>query len=501
MEIGARMARGAMWMVAWRVSDRTLGLVSTLVLARVLIPADFGLVAMANSVIAVLALLSAFSFDTALIQNHLAQRRHYDTAWTLGVMFGLFDAGVLVALAVPASHFYAEPRLQAVLYCLAATSLIGGLTNVGTVAFRKDLQLEKEFRFQVAKKVIMVITTMILALVFRSYWALVIAALVSSVLGIAISYAMHPYRPRFSLQGWHDLFHFSKWLVITNFLNFLQSRSVDFILGKVSGPRSLGVYNIAYEISNLPTTELVAPISRATFPGYTKLSLDLAVLRSMFLKVTGVIALITVPAGAGIAATSDLIVATALGPKWVDAAPLIALLGFYGVIQSLASNTGSVLLALGKVRALTIILGIQAAILVPALVWGAHRAGPIGVAVATLGVSAVLAPINLWQVFHAIHLRFIEFLAVIWRPLVAAASMYVVVKPLQLSWKVEGLFEQLEQTFVLVALGAIIYVLVVLLLWMLSSRPAGAEEYVLEKLQIRRRLMDRRRRVADQGSD
>jgi O-antigen/teichoic acid export membrane protein len=491
MEIGARMARGATWMVAWRVVDRSLGLVSTIVLARLLVPADFGLIAMAMSVISILELLSAFGFDTALIQNQRAERRHYDTAWTLGVMFGLFNGLVLVALAVPASRFYAEPRLEAVLYCLAATSLFGGAANIGTVAFRKELQLGKEFRFQAAKKVIMVAVTIALAILFRSYWALVFATLVSSGLGIVISYAMHPYRPRFSLAGWHDLFNFSKWLLLINFLTFLHSRSVDFIIGKVSGARSLGLYNIAYEISNLPTTELVAPITRATFPGYTKISLEPAALRVMFVKITGVIALITVPAGAGIAATSDLIVALALGKNWVDASPLIAVLAFYGVIQSLGSNTGAVLLALSKVRVLAFILALQAAILLPALVWGAHRAGVMGVAVATLSAGILLAPINLMQVFRAIGLRYAEFLTAIWRPLVAAAIMYAVVELAQRSWHVETFLEQFQQVLVLVTLGAIVYTSAVLALWRLSSRPAGAEEYVLDKLQITKILRRR----------
>jgi len=486
MEIGARMARGAMWMVAWRVADRTLGLASTIVLARLLVPADFGLVAMAMSVIAVLELLSAFSFDTALIQNQRAERRHYDTAWTLGVMFGLFNALVLVALAVPASRFYAEPRLDAVLYCLAATSLLGGIANIGTVAFRKELQLGREFRFQVAKKVIMVTVTITLAILFRSYWALVIAAVVSSGLGMIISYAMHPYRPWFSLAGWHDLFHFSKWLLITNFLNFLHQRSVDFIIGKISGARSLGLYNIAYEISNLPSTELVAPITRATFPGYAKISVEPAVLRVMFVKITGVIALITVPAGVGLAATSDLIVALALGRNWVDASPLIALLAFCGVIYSLQSNSGAVLVALGKLPALAGILAIQAAILIPALVWGAHEAGVRGAAVATLVVALGLAPFALTLVFRAMDLRYSEFLAAIWRPLVAGAIMYAVVELAQRSWRVDTFLEQLQQALALVTLGAVVYASAVLALWRLASCPAGAEEYVLEKLQITR---------------
>jgi O-antigen/teichoic acid export membrane protein len=291
-----------------------------------------------------------------------------------------------------------------------------------------------------------------------------------------------------SLAGWHDLFKPSRWLLLTNFLNFLHNGSANFIIGKISGAQSLGLYNISYEIANLPTAELVSSISRATFPGYAKIALDPAALRAMFLKVTGVIALITIPAGAGIAATSDRIVGLALGRNWVAASPFIAVLACYGVIQSLQSNSGAVLLALGKFRALSAILGIQAAVLIPAMVWGAYRGGAMGVALALLAAGMVLAPINLAQVFRAINLRLAAFLAVIWRPVVAAAIMYAMIALALRSWHVESFLEQLRQTMVLVALGAISYTSLVLGLWTLVSRPPGAEQYVLERLQIGRTL-------------
>jgi O-antigen/teichoic acid export membrane protein len=202
----------------------------------------------------------------------------------------------------------------------------------------------------------------------------------------------------------------------------------------------------------------------------------------MFLKVTGVVALITLPAGVGIAATSDLVVALALGKNWVDAAPLIAVLAIYGVIQSLQSNSGAVLLALGKLRALACILAIQAAIFVPALLWGANEAGGLGAAMATLVAGTLLAPINLTQVFRAIDLRFAGFLRVVWRPVVAASIMYGVIKLAQHFWHVTSFVEQFQQALALVLLGAVVYTSAVLGLWRLASCPPGAEQYVLGKL-------------------
>jgi L-fucose isomerase-like protein len=134
------MAKGAFWTVLLRLTDRSIGMVSTLFLARLLAPADFGLIAMAMSIVAMLEVISTFSFDIALIQNPTAERRHYDTAWTFNVLFGLANACLLLALAGPVATFYAEPRSQNIMMWLALYPALQGFGNIGIVAFQKDLE-------------------------------------------------------------------------------------------------------------------------------------------------------------------------------------------------------------------------------------------------------------------------------------------------------------------------------------------------------------------------
>src|SRR5665213_554253 len=122
--INQRMASGIVWMVAARLMDRSIGMVSTLILARLLVPGDFGLVAMATAIGGLLDLLGAFSFDLALIQNANAERRHYDTVWTFNAIFGVFCGLALVFLAIPAAMFYHEPRLTRVMYVLSISYFI-----------------------------------------------------------------------------------------------------------------------------------------------------------------------------------------------------------------------------------------------------------------------------------------------------------------------------------------------------------------------------------------
>jgi O-antigen/teichoic acid export membrane protein len=297
---GRQIATGAAWMMGFKLLDKSVGLISTLVLARVLTPTDFGLVAMAMAVVALLELMGAFGFESALIQRQNTDRSHYDTAWTFNVMFGVAISIMLLVMAMPAADFYREPRLALMLPALAVGALIGGFENIGTVAFRKELDFRKEFKFLLAKRLAAFTVTITLALTFQSFWALIAGTVTGKLMAVFISYRLHPYRPRLTLAARDDLLHFSKWIFISNLIQFLHSRSTDFILGRTVGSHGLGVYNIASEIAAMPSTELIAPLNRAVYPAYARLAGARDQLWERFLEVFGIICLLAFPVAVGL---------------------------------------------------------------------------------------------------------------------------------------------------------------------------------------------------------
>src|SRR6188768_753300 len=185
------IAAGALWMVLAKLLERSLGLISSLFLVRLLAPADFGIVAMAMSLIALLELFSAFGLDSVLIQNRAATDAHFHTAWTLNVIAACVAGVILAALAIPASLFYQEPRLVPVILVFALASAVQGLENIGVVMFRKDLQFDREFRYLLAKKLIGFAITVPLAFWLRDFWALVYGILISRFIIVAYSYMVH----------------------------------------------------------------------------------------------------------------------------------------------------------------------------------------------------------------------------------------------------------------------------------------------------------------------
>lgn len=471
------LARGAGLMMALRLVERSIGLASTLILARILTPGDFGLVAMAMSVLTLIELMGAFGFDVALIQRQDAQRHHFDTAWTYNVLFSASVALLLLVLAPFAADFYREPKLQLVLSVLAIGALVQGAENIGTVTFRKQMNFGQEFRFLLSKKLISFAVTMALAFTLRNYWALVGGIIVGKVCAVLLSYKVHPFRPRFSLAASRDLFHFSKWLLVSNLIVFLQNKSDSFILGRTVGAHDLGLYNVASEIAVLPSTELIAPINRAAFPAYSANSANLEALRGKFLSVFGFIGLLAFPMSVGLACVAGPAVAVLLGPQWAAAVPLLQLFTVCGLTSAIQSNLIMVIVALGKPKANTMLSAAMLVLYLPALAYASLQYGALGAAWVHLVMSClVLVPL------HIVFLRMTglsaaRYFGALWRPLAGAVVMGAVVLLLQrhLASAAQP-WPALLQLLVCICAGGISYVTMVLTLWHAAGRPAASAE-------------------------
>jgi len=482
--LGTRIAAGAAWMVVFRLLDRSIGIVSVVILARLLVPADFGLVAMATAIIAIIELLSAFNFDMALIQNQQATRAHYDTAWTMNVAMAGACALLIAAAALPAGAFYGDPRLVAIMLWLSLATWIRGFENIGVVAFRKELKLFREFQLLLIKRIVAFLVTISIALAVRSYWALVSGILAGSVVGVALSYLLHPFRPRFDLAARGELLHFSKWRVFDNIINTLATRAVDLIIGKSLGPGPLGLFSLAHEISFLPSSELSAPINRAVYPGYAKVASDQTKLRVQFLDVLGLTALLTAPLAFGIAAIAPLLVPLLLGDAWREAVPLMKILAVAGLLVSLRTNVGYVFLALGRSKLLVAMTAVRFGVIVPALAFGTIYFGTEGAAWAILGASIAILPITHFFMHRILRIRLAEHGSVLWRPAVAAIGMALAVNE-YLAWTEHG-FAASHAVLALasaVVLGIVVYVSFTSLLWAASGFPRSAEARVSTAIQ------------------
>jgi PST family polysaccharide transporter len=476
-----KIAKGAAWMVLFRALDRSLGVVSTLILARLLVPADFGLVAMAMSVIALIEMTGAFSFEVPLIQKQDPTRDHYDTAWTLKVLFDTGAGVATAALAYPAAIFYNEPRLMEMMLVLSIAWALRGFENIGLVEFRRSMDFARETRFLLARRLAGFAVTIACALTLKSYWALVYGILAGRVAGVALSYAMSPYRPRFTLRARADLFSVSGWLFINNLLYYASQRVPHFFLGRVHGPVTLGLYTVGSELAYLPQSELVAPINRAVFPGYARMIHDLVEMRRGFLGINGLIAAIAIPAGIGIAVLAEPMVAALLGPRWAGAVVFVQILALAGALSALTSNAYSAYLALGRPSVATAILLIEVIVMLPAMFILGRAHGAVGVAYAELIANVVGIACSYPVLFRTLKISARAYIANSWRPLIAAVFMGAGVNLLVGFLDTLGAFAVLAAA---VPAGMLLYAAVLFPLWILSGRPQGAERIFMTQLQL-----------------
>lgn len=479
------MARGAIWMLLFRFTERGLGLISTLILARLLSPEDFGVVAMAMSFITMAELLSSFSFDAALIHNRQATREHFDSAWTCNLLIGFGISGLLLLLAQPVADFYQRPELVWVVLALAIGPAITGAQNIGVVAFLRELDFRKEFRFQVSRKLVGFCVVIPLAFIYQSYWVLVVGMLVSRLAGFVISFLMHPYRPRWCLSKARELVNFSRWLLINNFAGFLKERAADFFIGRASGATALGTYTIAYELANLPTTEIGAPINRAFLPGFASMDSQDEIARA-FRNAIGFLALIVLPTAACMYVTTPFLVAVLLGNKWLAAAPLMQLLVFNGVLvvvfQSLPC---AVMIGRGfpaRVMAATLTYTLLLLAALASAYFFMPDFGVTHAAYAALATSVATTPLYLYQVRKTLKIGPSLFASALIRPVLASAAVVLVVPGLLPAHEASmGSLGSLVWLVAGCALGVAIYTAMILLTWWVAGRPDGPERKILAK--------------------
>ena len=484
-DLNRKVASGIAWMTGARSAVRALGLLSTLVLARLLVPEDFGIIAMATSIAAGLELLTLFGFDVALIQRKSLCRDDYDSAWTLNILLGLGLAVLLVMSADAAADFYREPRLEAVVMLLGIQYAVRSAANPGTVDFRRNLDFRFEFVNQVIPKLGGVLLTIPLAWIVRDYRALIAGMILTAILTCIVSYVVHPHRPRFCLRGAGELFRFSRWLLLNNIISFLRNRAATFIIGRVMGTASLGIYGLAHEISDLPTTEMVAPINRVLGPTYVKVRDDPELLRSTFRSTFGLICLLILPASIGLAAVADPLVRVVLGEKWLATIPVIALLAISGAGQVMQTNTGSIHTAIGHPRFITLTGLIQMTTLLPAIVLGTMHFGLEGAAAAyALHTWALGIWVTYAILFRTSVIRPGDVIAPSWRPLCASVVMYLLVRAfLAFCPGPDGFTSSLVALTLAVILGVAAYSGVLLVLWLASGKPVGSETAVLWRVR------------------
>jgi PST family polysaccharide transporter len=476
-----RLAKGAMWVAGARVLVNVIGFVSTILLARLLLPSDFGIVAIATTVSVLLSTITDLSVSTALIQHRDPQEHHFDSAWTLNVLRATLLSIVVALIAGPLARFYNEPALQNILYVIAAGNFVTGFSNPKMVIFSRKLVFWQIFATEVSSKLVGFIVCISIAFIYKSYWAIVFGSMSSQITLFLLSYIFIRYRPKFSVSGARELLSFSIWLSLGQVVNAANYKFDSLFLGYFLGSSSLGFYTYGNNLASLPTRETIDPIARTLFPGFSRLDSDPARLRGAYKRAQALMTLIALPIGCGFALVARPFVTLVIGDKWLPAVFVIQALASVFALQTLASAALPLAMAMGRTNLMFRRNIVNFCLRMPLVIFGALYAGLNGLVYARVVAGLMIMVVNMALVRKLIDLGFRRQIVSNGRPLLGVGVMAVVLIALQrpeVSARL-GVSPAMGLAMLILS-GGVVYAATVLGLWFMAGRPAGPETELLE---------------------
>lgn len=474
-----KLTRGASWLAATRVLINLIGFASTLLLARLLVPADFGLVAIATTVAAIVASVTELSMGSALVQHDNPQRVHFDSAWTLSLVRSALVSIVIAALTVPITHFYGDPRLMPLLLVIAVTGIIGGGINPKLIMFTRNLVFRQEFILGVSQKLLGFIVAVFVAYVWRSYWALVAGVAAGQLLAVILSYALLPYRPQFSLVAGRELLTFSIWLLLGQIVQTLNYRFDTLFVGFFLGNGPLGYYTFGDNLAVLPTREATGPIAQTLFPAFTQMKGNPARLRQAYMRAQMLLVVVALPLGCGFALIARPLVLAVIGAKWQPAVIIIQVLSSVFAIQTLATTLPALAMAMGETRTLFRRDLANLIIRIPLMVGGLFFGGLVGIVFARMISGLALIAVNMALARKLLDLPISAQIGLNQRSILAVALMSVGLTAIQYFMPLPASeWMRLVDLAFLIACGGVTYVAVLYWLWLASGRPHGAESEI-----------------------
>jgi len=456
---------GGIWVGLLNVSDRILQLLMVIIVARLIGPAEFGLMGIALLALNGFRKFSKLGLKEALVYDEDENvDRYLDTTLSLNVGRGAAIAIVMLLTAPLVASLLGEPRATNVLRVLGFAPLIFGLRNPGVVYFQKDIDFQREFLFKISGAAAQLVVAVVYALISPTVWALVFASLSKSFVQAGMSYIVHPYRPSlsFDTELAKELVGYGKWILGSSVTGFLSKQGDDAVVAGMLGASALGFYQMSYRLATAPNTEVTHVISRVVFPAYSKMQNDLVRLRKAFYRTVRVTLFLSTPAGVGILVITPTFVRAFLGPDWMPMVRTMQLLTLFGIGTAFGSMFGEVWKAIGRPDLNAKMQGLKLLLIAVLIYPLTSEYGILGTALTIVIASMVIVrPISVVITARVIDASIARILRELVFPVAASVSMGAVV------WYTRELLNiglPVLEFGILVVVGIVSYVLAAILL-------------------------------------
>ena len=474
--------KGTAWVGSSRLIIRLLGLCSTFILARLLVPEDFGLVAIVTSIVGLLVAFSELGFNQALISFKDVDDEDYATAWTMNFCRGIILSFLLVALSYPLSVMLNDSRLFPLFLVVSCLPLISGLENPKLIAFEKKMQFDVIFRVMVFTKLVGVISTIALVFVWRSYWVLVVGMLITAATRSLLSYYFAPLKIKFTVRSWKKLFSFSGWIVGAQMLRATSQRLDPIILASFATPHVVGVLHIARELSNMTFVEIAAPVRRVLFPALSQYKPYSDEFLDAYKQSISGLFMILAPVCVGFVLVAPDAIPVLLGDQWGETILPIQIILSCLTFSILTQNSLSAAMAVGRPR----LLFTQSLIVSPLklLVYcvGVANFGLYGAIFAICFEFLLASCVDLFISKKVTNINILDHFRMVRRSIFSLFVMgaFVMATSHMLGIGEMGITEHFVRLIVLIVVGGVTYSFSSFLTWHLVGRPFGAESTLID---------------------
>lgn len=462
-EFKKNVVSGIGWSFVNQVAVQALNLLITLVLVRYITPGQFGTLGMVTVLTGFAYAFLNFGFASALVQKKEVSEKDRSTIFVLSLASGLFLYVLFFVSAGAIASFYGKPELRTLIRFVALNFLMLSLGIVQSSMLTRALNFKRLALINITSIVVAGISAIVVAVQGGGVWSLVVQSLVLSGLNAVLFFFFSGVRVQFGFDrsAFRSMFSFGGNAAADSMLSYWARNLDNLLIAKFLGDVSLGLYAKAYAVMLLPLVNFSQVISKVLFPSFSSIQQDRKKIKRVYLKVTRIIAFVTFPAMVILWALAENFVHVFFGANWVDMIPILQVLCWLGIPQSILTLNGSIYLALGRADlAFRVGLFLKLSLAIGFIV-GLWQGGLIGLAIG----YAIAGTINFYPSFYfagrLVDLRFGELLTQLSRLIIATAIVGAAIFQL----KQAGMFAasgMLLELLALTAIGVVIYFVILL---------------------------------------
>jgi PST family polysaccharide transporter len=432
--IKAKSIKGGINTTSNQIISFSLNLISTFILARILLPEDFGLIGMVTAFTGFANVIKDVGLSTAVIQKEKITHKQISNLFWINILICVLLGGLFAALSpLIVLLYHNDARIYPIIFSYGVGIAISGFSIQHTALLSRKMHFGKIAKANISATILSVICGILAGIMGLGYWAIVILNLSLLLFNTLFLWHYCNWRPDLPTKGQKikDYLTFGAGISGFNIINYFSRYSDDILIGNRLGPVSVGFYTKAYQLLMLPINQLRNPLMTVALPAMSKLTNDGVKYRSYYKKYVFILAFFSMPLIATLMIFSKEVILIVLGSHWLESGRIFQILAIAGFIQPVSSSSGLVMISTGQTKKFFIIGCISSLVIVSGFFVGIHW-GVIGTAISfVITTYLILVPTLYWS-FKKTPLTVSLFFSEISRPFLHTLGMCVLILPAHL---------------------------------------------------------------------